>query len=357
MSDYTTYDEIHNEVVSYLTVSLAKWRKHLPEMYNDAFQEGLIQAWRDVQAGVTPKLKVLRRAKMSAEKYLHRNGEYSFGKPKKSRDGLRTNQATVEKVKAYLEETKGLREGVWPTPKTVSDALGINHSSAQKILKDIREGRVDHMVYRPDGRMDWNHYSTMSLELMTYSEAGVESSNRHWSDNPKLELRESFEDLFVEDQHFKEVLSQLTEQHRTVLYMYFAEGYSPTDIGRHYGNTDHPSAHGNMMIQRAVNQAHIVVDPYHGTCTKNHERTPENTVVARREGGYWYRSCSTCKSAAAQGVNERKKTGHARKGGRKPTTHCPKGHLKEKVGLDGALRCKVCRRENQRRYVERQKNK
>jgi len=348
---------IFKECEAYLRTALARWRVQLPDLYDDAFQEGMIQCWRDVEAGVdggeTTRLKILRRAAMSANKFVHRNGEYYFGKPRKSRDGLRTNQKTVEKVKIYLEETKGIRQGVWPKPKEVSEALGVKSNSVQKILKDIKEGRVDHMVYREDGRYDWNYYKTMSVEMLSASN-DEDKEMRHWTDDPRMPSF-SFEDALASDLNMEELLMKLAPKHRTVLYMYFYQGHSAKSIGEWAGHTTNVSTKGARHINSAINQASIILNPYEGACKAGHERREGVTKVMRREyDGIWIRQCLTCQSLSGSAtVEKQKKTGF--KTGRKERTHCPKGHKKDVRDSRGSLRCSQCRAQAQREYSARKR--
>ncbi len=345
---------IFDECERYLRISLARWHRQLPDMYEDAFQEGMIQCWRDVEAGETIKLKILRRASMSANKFFHRNGEYFFGKTKKSREGLRTNSKSVEKVKAYLEETRGLREGVWPQPKTVAEALGLNTHSVQRILKDIKEGRVDHMVYREDGRMDWNFYKTMSVETLNFSSSEGTSSNHHWTDD--FRFSDSWEDDTVSNMDMDSLMMKLNEKHRMILYMRFYIGYSAGYIGEFMGHTQYLSVHGNRHIKNAINQARIVLSPYEGECAAGHVRTADNTHARTRGSGIWYRVCVTCKREAGLKTSAKQKA-EGFKTGRKEQEYCYKGHFKDKRDSRGTLRCSECRKEAQKKYQQAQKNK
>lgn len=342
---------VFEECEKYLRTALSRWRKQLPELYEDAFQEGMIQCWRDVEAGITPKLKILRRASMHANGFMHRNGEYYFGKPKKSRDGLRTNAAAVEKVKVYLNETRGIRNGIWPGPMEVSKALGINHSSTQKILTDIREGRIDHMVYREDGRMDWDFYKTMSVEVLNTT-SDTDKELRHWTDD--VRFAETFEDIIVSDMDMERILKQLTEKHRTVLYMYFYQGYTPVAIGEHFGHRTNVSTKGHRHVRNAIHQASILVHPYQGKCERNHARTEINTLIKCRRDGNWFRMCQTCKTEDGHKTVVKQRTTGFRTG-RKERPYCPKGHKKDVRDSRGALRCRQCRAEAQKAYTARKR--
>jgi DNA-directed RNA polymerase specialized sigma24 family protein len=350
---------IFEEADRYLYKALYRWKNQYPTMWEDAMQEGMIQVWRDIDAGETIKLKILRRASMSANKYIHRNGEYSFGKPKKSRDGLKSNRATFEKVQAYLDEVMPLRGNVWPTAKEVSDNTGLGYGNTQRIMKDIREGRVDHMHYREDGRMDWDFYKVSSVEDLHTGTEGVGSrGNRHWSDSNKLaRYAETFEEEVLSSLSFEHILGQLTEHHQEVLRLHFVEGYTAGDLRDHFDLKT--SSRATRHIEAAVSQARMVVAPYSGECAGHHLRTPENTVVKTRQDGIWTRICRLCQGArSAHG-----KAGAARQGvnggkiGRPSTADCPNGHgPKTYQDSRGTMRCHTCKNEQALKSLRKKKD-
>lgn len=352
---------IYEEADRYLHIALAKWKTHLPELWEDAYQEGMIQVWRDLEAGVdggeTTKLKILRRASMVANKFFHRNGEYFFGKPKKSRDALTSHQGTLEKVKVYLAEVMPLRNHVYPTGREVADALGINIGSAGKALKRIREGNVDHMVYREDGRMDWDYYSTMSIESLHGESSQGDDVNRSWTDNPKVShLQTAFEDDAISHVWLVELLNKLSDRHRQVLYLTLFEGYTCGDIGRFFHKDEYASVKGDRMVKSAYNQVRVLIAPYEGACAAGHERTPETCHVTQRADGVYVRVCQTCRSEngtkTVEAIRAKKHTT-----GRKEKLYCPKNHRKDKRDSQGRLRCSKCRAAAQKAYVAKHKAK
>lgn len=301
----------YTEVEKYLAVSLSRFRIMLPDLWEDALQEGLIQAWRDVEAGVEPKLKVLRRAKLKAKSYFNRNGEHSFGKPKVSRAGLRRDSTVIDKVTTYLDEFVPVYDRV-PQGTEVAKALGISPASASLALKNIREGRIDHMKYREDGRKDWDHYKVVSLQAFDGSgDAGVgiygaRNSNTGWEENqiitPHIDSP-SFEESSVAYMDVISVMKKLAPHHQEVLYLHLFQGYNTGDIGRHLGYTKNISQLGNKAILNAVNQARIALDPYFGKCSAGHTRSEENTLVKLKETGIYNRYCQTCNKAKAAKTN------------------------------------------------------
>lgn len=346
---------IFEEADRYLYKAIFRWKAMFPDMWEDALQEGMIQVWRDVEAGETVKLKILRRASMVANKYFHRNGEYSFGKPKKSRDGLKSKRSTYEKVQAYLDEVMPVL-GNWPTTKQVADNTGLGYSNAQRIMKDIREGRIDHMKYREDGRMDWNYYKVVSVEEMGNGGHGETDviTNRHWSDDPRVSS-ETFEDDLISKLDFDLLVNQLNEHHREVLRLHFVEGYSAGDLRDHFKLTT--SARATRHIEAAVNQARMVVDPYRGECAAHHPRTPETTAITIRQDGVRVRVCRACQGRRSASGGAKTPVQPGAKIGRPSTKDCPNGHgLKTYQDSRGTMRCHKCKNEQAAKSLRKKKN-
>lgn len=341
---------IFEEADKYLYKALFRWKALHPELWEDARQEGMIQVWRDVEAGETVKLKILRRASMVANKYVNRNGEYSFGKPKKSRDGLKSKRSTYEKVQAYLDEVMPVL-GHWPTAKQVSDHTGLGYGNTQRILKAIREGRVDHMVYREDGRKDWDFYKTFSVE--TLGNPNAANNNFHWSD--QLRFGESFEDDLISDMDFDRLVSQLNEHHREVLRLYFVECYTAVDLKNHYGLNS--SAQASRHINAAINQARMLINPYTGECAAHHPRSPETTVITIREDGVRVRTCRACQGRRSAGGGAKKPVRPGAKIGRPSTKDCPNGHgPKTYQDSKGTMRCHTCKNEQALKSLRKKKD-
>lgn len=352
-----TYDpddmsNIYGEAERFLKSTLGRWRSQLPELWEDAYQEGMIQVWRDVEAGVSPKLKILRRATMASERFLHRNGENFFGRQRKSREGISRNSGTREKVEIFLEEYMPVHGWVYPASKVVAEAIGITRENASQHLKNIREGRGDHMVYRADGRMDWNYYKTHSIETLMTSTSSSGTSNRHWSDSSEVErFQFSWEADLIADVDVLEMLKKLTPAHQEILYLHLFEGYTATEVARLNGVEKNPNSIGGKTLRAALNQIRMLIAPYEGECSVGHKRSPETSVVKKRVDGFYIRICTVCRK---NGGGDKSLV--AKKPmGRKIKTHCPKGHLKDQVDSHGRFRCSQCRAEAQRRYTAKKR--
>jgi hypothetical protein len=149
------------------------------------------------------------------------------------------------------------------------------------------------MVYYKNGRKDWDYYSTVSVELLK------NEANDSWTDNPKLDrLRTSWEDGLAGHLDFIDLLNKLNDRNREILYLTMFEGYKPKDIGVYYGFTRGSiSSQGARLIDTAVGQAAILINPYEGECKSGHERTPTSVKVVHRKDGVYVRSCLICQKA------------------------------------------------------------
>lgn len=339
---------IFEEADKYLFRALFRWKDLHPELWDDARQEGMIQVWRDIEAGETVKLKILRRASLVANKYIHRNGEYSFGKPKKSRDGLKSKKSTYEKVQAYLDEVVPIL-GHWPTAKQVSDATGLGYSNTLRVFRDIREGRVDHMVYNASGRKDWDYYKTVSTESLATSTEDPFTST--WTNSKQvLRYAETFEEDLVANLSFIDILNELNDHHREVLFLHYQQGYTPSAIAQHFNLGS--SARGSRHIAAATHQASLIVNPYEGSCSSKHKRSADNTTVVKRTDGSLFRICQDCQ--VNKGVGAKKKSVTVDSKGKE----CAKGHGPiDYVDTKGWLRCLTCKREQALRSYNKQKQK
>lgn len=348
---------IYEEADRFVYKACFRYKPHHPELWEDGMQEGMIQVWRDLEAGETVKLKILRRAALAANRFFQRNGEYFFGKERKSREGLITSssgRAAQEKVQAYLDEVLPVRGNVWPTNTEIAKATGLSRPTVVKIAKRIKEGRVDHMVYREDGRRDWDFYKTVSVEeLGRTSNIFADNFNRHWSDDTRMPSVE-FEDDLMAHHGFLDIVSQVNDHHKEVLYLYFVEGLSANEIAKHFGLAS--SAIASRHIQGAINQARFVVDPYQGECAAHHQRTPENTVVSRRKDGTLSRTCRACQGRRSAQGGAKKPVKPGAKIGRPTTTDCPHGHgPKTYQDSRGTMRCHTCKNEQSLRSLRKKK--
>lgn len=345
--------KFQNEITSYLTVSLSGFRQMHPEMWEDALQEGYIQAWRDVAAGEEIKLKILRKAKLVSQKYFQRAGTNSFGKPHKSREGISWNSTTRDKIQVYLDEVMPVL-GRYPTPLEAAEALGLPRRVTQQHLLKIRSGQGDHMKYGEEyghTRTDFNHYREAYLE--TFRVQGEEGNESPWENHPSLKLDHGngFSGDADSKLDLQTMLSKLGDKQKEVLTLHLFYGYNTGDIARHFGVA---SQHGAKAIQRALVQLEIATDPYQGECAAGHKRTPDSIRVNRRStDGSLTRVCMTCRSLTG-GPKVAKNPGS--RIGRPPVVDCPKGHgKKDYKDTRGSLRCRTCKNDTQRESAQRKR--
>lgn len=334
-------DSIYEEVRRYLLVAMSKYHELTPHLWEDGLQEGMVQAWRDVEAGVEPKLKLLRRSAMASRRYFQRGGETSFGKPAISRTGITSLGSSIEKVQAFLDEFVPVHDRQ-PLAREVAEALGISRSGASTALKRIREGRYDHMKYvqmnNGSNRKDYTYYSTVNIEDFTEDKPHKEGQSEDKLNILGRYAESSPEDSVISNQYLMDIFKQLEPHHAEVLYLRFFQSYTTAEIAEHFGRTGNSSGKGVKLLNTALSQFKMLMTPYEGSCTKGHERTPETSYVSKMATGAFRRVCKVC----TEGATKEPKS-----------LICPNGHTKDTRRSDGYMICSTCKREQQKEYRER----
>jgi len=312
----------------YLITSLASYRGH--SEYDDAFQEGMIRAWRDIEDGNDDFRHVAHRAKLWAVAFISESGQgrrRSTGAPPMSRDGRRDAQGdkTREKIKQCIAEYESVH-GEEPTNKYIVQSTGISSSVVSIQRKKMREGKgVNHAIYNGRDRIDHNAYTIGPITL--------ENENDIYGS-----VTTSFESDLIADMSFKGLLEDLPSEERQVLYWHYVLGLNAKEIAAMLGLAGGSSS--GMRKIRAAHHAvkvHLFPEEYQEQCVNGHKRTPENTKVFTNVNGTSSKRCMICQEAT-------RKRQAARRKPRKPRevkTHCKRDH--EIRGYKSNRRyCKIC---------------
>lgn len=334
-------------VKRYLRKALDSWWEH--PRFEDAIQEGVIQAWRDVDAGIGPDLKILRRAKLKSRTFLINPDRSATGAPRRSHDGSVTEEGERkrEKVRMYMDEFYAIHDRL-PYQKEIAQAVGVSESTADRIKRDLRDGRFNHAQYEytESGykRLARSYFSEVHLDgLVSEVEKGDASYVKHFDSGYNLE------DEVLGDLGFADVLSSLEPEDREILYLRFYLGWNATEIGKHLGISRQL---GNKRVSRAVNRARRLLspeNPFTGYCAQGHERTESTTRIVTLVDGRTRRACTVCESNNAEkGWSRHPKDPNYVHPARKKT-HCQRGHLIDGERKNGTRYCRTCNRENVRR--------
>lgn len=295
------------------------------DRFEDAVQEALIRAWKDMQEGnVESFWHCANRAKTWARSFLGKPHARATGAPKLTRDGQTTAHSTLvlSKVRNYIRDHIQLHEE-HPTNTQIAQALGMNLHTAGLYVRKIRNGKYDHAIY--DER---EGPGRRRLAASFYSPTHITEE----SINHSVFAEEGFEDAILSEEYFNSILAQVDPENREVLYLRFVLGYTPTEFGRMKG-AKHPGMAGQRIIDKAVKAAKAVVAPEVGPelCSKGHERTEENTGANGSKG----RVCLACRREKYK-AKARQTKGVALK------THCIHNHLIDGVRSNGRRFCKTC---------------
>jgi DNA-directed RNA polymerase specialized sigma24 family protein len=349
------------EVEKYLHRAISGYYTH--PRHEDAFQEGLIRAWKDINGETEYEdAHILNRAKKWAIAFMLTPHKVPTGHIKTSRDAIGTAQGdrTREKAVQYYNEFWELHDRK-PTAKEVAQGTGLSESRARAALRQYREGRYDHAIYedRGDGehRLSSSYYSEVHFESMAASDAGESDAMS------KIGLFEdpcNVESEVIAQQDFLTLIDQVPETHKHTLLLRFGYDMQVEDIGRILSpESTFPKERGSNRVQRAVAAMKKVLDPepetpFVGTCKNGHERTEENTLVVSMKNGVTRRQCIPCKKAAQERYNAKRR--NVVTSG--PLKNCKRGHVIDGQRKNGSRYCRTCNQEGQaRRNAARKKKK
>ncbi len=361
MSSYETDDlsNIYEEARKYLwSVAQRTGSSNLPsDLREEAVHEGLIRVWRDLDAGETIKLKILRRAAMRVTYHINNMGETPLGKPKLSGVGATAaHNPILEKIQVFLEEWMPVHDNIWPTSVEIANGVGISRHSALQYLRRIKSGDLNQGKYyiRPDGSRikDKSHYIPVSVESLLPNDPSGSST---WTDSEQVsKYQETWESSFLDQAEMLAALKELKPIYREVLYRYFYVGDTFTEIGKEKG-FKHPSGQASSLWRKALNQLQTLIAPYHGHCDKGHKRTEETTHIFTRTDGTVVRLCKPCNNI--QKANDKRRTGNTKKVVKhsKPKV-CEEHGPMTLVDSRGCLRCHECRKAAQRKYASKKRN-
>lgn len=307
--------------------------------YEDGLQEGLIRAWKDIEAGNDDFLHVAHRARRWAINFIldsDSGRRKATGAPSRTMEGRKDShgEATREKIRQFITHYRELH-GEEPTQKQVAEGIGYTPQTVGHHMRNMREGRgTNHAIYNEfygEKRVDYNAYRTSSYNIDSIPEDQSKVFARHAI---------SFEDQSVAEMDFYNTLAKVDPIHQQVLFWYYVEGYNYQEVAHLGGAT---ATRASNIGQRRVQAAHKAVlaalypDKHPEVCTKGHVRTLENTLInVQKTTGRADKTCLDCNSGRGRNTTKQTK-------GRAVATHCKNNH--EIRGLrkgSGKRYCKVC---------------
>lgn len=320
-------------VRKYLTTCLVKYRGH--SEYEDAFQEGMIRAWKDIEDGNTEFLHVARRARVWAFNFIQDSAtgrRRATGAHKLTNDGRRSSQgeASREKISSFVEQYFELHDKR-PSNVEISQATGLSTSVVSYQLKQLRDGKgINHAIYA-------DHYGEQRIDYKAYTIGHITDENRDYLSSLQ---KVTWEEEFIDELDFYRTLEMVDPVHREVLYWHHVEGYNAKEVARLLGTAGN-STTGIRRIRAAHDavKAALYPDEYGEVCRNGHLRTRDNTVTSIRTDKQIAKTCLDCKK------DKRKRQAGRRKLKaneiRAQKTHCKNDH--EIRGFKSGRRyCKLC---------------
>lgn len=303
--------------------------------YEDAVQEALIRAWKDIEDGIDDFHHVTNRAKVWARGFLGKPYARTTGSPPLSRDGVTTEDAERkrQKIISYEHEFFKLHERK-PKNSEVSQALGIPLATVAQQRINIATGQYDHAVYESEGtrrRISSSYFKPVHMDAFEAP------------DKDLIAAKTSFEGDVIAQLDFEALLHKLTEDSRQVIYYHVFMGYNKRETSQCMGISQRQL---DTRLQRALDEVRAVYDPSFTlppeTCPNGHERTADNLLVTK-EG---HKRCKACIKAYEDKRRAKVKADRAKvraeRGPKTLKTHCKRGHEIRGLRGDGKRYCKVC---------------
>jgi RNA polymerase sigma factor (sigma-70 family) len=302
--------------------------------YEDAVQEALIRAWKDIQDGSEDFNHVANRAKLWARAFLQKPYARTTGSPALSMDGVTTEDAERkrQKIISYVHEFSKLHDRK-PSNSEVSQALGIPLATVAQQRINIASGAYDHAVYEAEGsrrRISRTYFQPVHLDAFEAP------------DKDSMAAKVGFESDVIAKIDFELLLKSLTEDSRQVIYYHVFMGYNKRETSQWMGISQRQL---DTRMARALDEVRAYWDPTfelpQDECPNGHPKTEENTKVTK-EG---HKRCALCIKAYEDKRRARVKEQRAAARAAKPKvlkSHCKRDHEIRGIRPDGRRYCKVC---------------
>lgn len=276
------------------------------EDFEDAVQEGLIRAWRDLndEENERDDTYVIRRAKTWMHAALCDDSKLPTGHPGRERTGI-TKHASLpykEKIRSYVDEYIALHDEK-PTQAQISQATGIHKDTISRHMRNLNAG--DHALYRDDTTADGG-IARRRVDRRAYISApllidGADGNTFMHPDAEALSDGYQFEDVVASEDSFSHMLATLTDEDRKVITMYFQYGMTHKEIGNVLGFTY--TSQSRRRLLRGLDQ---IKEDRFGIAEKNPEAASTGEVQSHCKRGHELKAhgrgkgCNICRAAAAR---------------------------------------------------------
>lgn len=247
-------------VQKWTSINLSHYRSH--PHWEDAIQEALLHAWKDIESGEYEPFHILNRAKQRAWAFMH-NNKRATGSPPLSRDGIGTAESDAQmwKIAHWRREYWELHDK-WPSYAEVAKVFDISTSSVERQIMRHREGRYNHAVYVPRGdghrTLAPSYFNPISIDGMS------DSLNDEGKDSETYnQIRFStgdMEDIMISNLDFYRILDQVSEESRKVLFLVYVMGYTQPQVGKELGYKANHNQNGYKRIRKAHKEVKEILD-------------------------------------------------------------------------------------------------
>lgn len=200
-------------------------------LWEDAYQEGLIRAWKDIEEGGREFAHIINRADAWARNVMFDRNTKQTGEPRRSTFGGRKKKGdeTRVKISEYMTEFHASR-GRLPSKTEIATELGLHVSSIAPHLTVMQQGNTATFMKGETTRVDLNAYGFYPLEWQNPNVEGDLYSNEVIA----RITQPSFEDEWLAHEHFFEIISVLDKEDYDLMILRFYYDWTTTEIGESY---------------------------------------------------------------------------------------------------------------------------
>lgn len=321
MTETDTYGELtFSDLEKIIRAYLRRKTGQSGDVVDDAVQEGMIYAWKDMGSGEYTDTHIVHRAQQKAWAWFRDDGKskaVSTGGYNRSREGQALSveaEAKKEKFRIFVEAHLSLHNQ-YPSRAAVIEATGLSPETATLYLSKYRNGGFYNMAQYRD------EYGQRALQrpTMTSMDTPVGHDGKNTiGDLAATIVTDQFEDDLVGQMNYEYLLSKvILDKNREALDRWI-NGDTKQEIGDNTTWTTKSAAiqRGNRMVQAAlvdirrylrgdnVQDTAAVLEELDKnprlskTCRKGHPYTVENTEIFSTKSGKVARRCLICNGGA-----------------------------------------------------------
>lgn len=197
--------------------------------WEDAVQEGYIQAWKDWEAGSRDFWHLVNRGRTWAKAYLQRdNGRRATGSTRRTLKGRTTAQGNItrEKIRNFAEEYISVH-GKRPTFRLMGEAAGVDENTA------ARHWRI---MYQAQAASKTGTLEDVSETVMDHTRMDTSNEDEKMSQEFARAITvPDFAPSLWQDEFFWEITRNVPAKYGQALALYYGYGYKNVEIAKFFG--------------------------------------------------------------------------------------------------------------------------